>query len=128
MPEGRHTNAGMQEMRPTKRVALEKPPIAAPEAGESSAAGKSPAFPHDGEKLSWQQSYENLQVYKEAFGDCNVPQKFKMNMKLGGWVVSSECIASGSAFNDYLQNCWNIVPLISCVSSLFPGLILSLLY
>ena len=55
----------------------------------SDAGGKaSPIFPHQEEKLTWQQSYENLQVYMRTYGDCNVPQKYKLNVKLGGWVVS----------------------------------------
>lgn len=52
--------------------------------------GKCPDYPHIGDKLSWQQSYENLMVYKEAYGDCDVPQKYKENTKLGGWVVSND--------------------------------------
>jgi len=55
------------------------------------AGGKHPFFPHvpahDGGKLTWQQNFENLQVYKERFGDCDVAQKSKVNTKLGGWVV-----------------------------------------
>lgn len=46
-----------------------------------------PEYPHEGDKLTWQQSYENLKVYKESYGDCDVPQKYKHNVKLGGWVV-----------------------------------------
>jgi hypothetical protein len=49
---------------------------------------KSPIYPHLDEKLTWQQSFENLQVYQRTYGDCNVPQKYKLNIKLGGWVVS----------------------------------------
>jgi hypothetical protein len=45
-----------------------------------------PTFPHQGEKLTWNESYENLLVYKNHYGDCNVPQKYKGNVKLGGWV------------------------------------------
>lgn len=54
-----------------------------------SATGQQPApfYPHKGEKLTWQQSFENLQVYKQTYGDCDVPQKYKHNVKLGGWVV-----------------------------------------
>jgi Helicase associated domain len=44
-------------------------------------------FPHSDDKLTWQQSFENLKIYKRIYGDCNVPQKYKMNVKLGGWVV-----------------------------------------
>jgi len=79
-----HNNlhVGMPELRPTKRVAHERLPIAMDDMG-----GKRPVFPHAGEKLSWQQSFDNLVVYKTTFGDCNVPQKFKLNPKLGGWVV-----------------------------------------
>lgn len=47
-----------------------------------------PQYPHMEEKLTWMQSYENLQVYKLTYGDCNVPQKYRHNVKLGGWVVS----------------------------------------
>lgn len=45
-----------------------------------------PAFVHQGDKLTWNESYENLVVYKSHYGDCNVPQKYKGNLKLGGWV------------------------------------------
>jgi hypothetical protein len=48
---------------------------------------KAIVFPHSEDKLTWQQSFENLQLYKRIYGDCNVPQKYKMNVKLGGWVV-----------------------------------------
>jgi hypothetical protein len=52
----------------------------------ASAGGRAPIFPHSGDKLTWQQSFENLQVYQQIYGDCNVPQKYKENRKLGGWV------------------------------------------
>lgn len=56
----------------------------------SEAGGKmAPIYPHMEEKLTWQQSFENLQIYKRTYGDCNVPQKYKLNVKLGGWVVSN---------------------------------------
>lgn len=90
MTEMRPTNADVPEMRPPKRVAHERVPNTVAEVGGNEGlemGGKCPIFPHAGEKLTWQQSYDNLQVYKQAFGDCNVPQKFKMNLKLGGWVV-----------------------------------------
>jgi len=45
-----------------------------------------PHFPHAGDKLTWQQSYENLQAYAAHYGDCHVPQKYRGNPKLGGWV------------------------------------------
>jgi hypothetical protein len=45
-----------------------------------------PLFPHGGSKLTWQQSYENLLMYRQHYGDCNVPQKYAGNPKLGGWV------------------------------------------
>ena len=45
-----------------------------------------PIFPHGGAKLTWKQSYENLLAYKNHYGDCNVPQKYVGNPKLGGWV------------------------------------------
>lgn len=45
-----------------------------------------PSFPNAGDKLTWQESYENLVAYKEHYGDCSVPQKYKGNPKLGGWV------------------------------------------
>jgi Helicase associated domain len=51
------------------------------------SAHQTPKYPHGGDKLSWQQSYDNLKVYKETYGDCDVPQKYKHNVKLGGWVV-----------------------------------------
>jgi Helicase associated domain len=53
-----------------------------------SPTGTTPiVFPHVEEKLTWQQSFENLKIYKHIYGDCNVPQKYKLNVKLGGWVV-----------------------------------------
>jgi hypothetical protein len=45
-----------------------------------------PVLTHQGDKLSWQESYENLVAYKEHYGDCSVPQKYAGNPKLGGWV------------------------------------------
>jgi len=75
--------AGMPEMgSPSKRAIGERMPVLMDE------GGKRPVFPHGGEKLTWQQSFENLIVYKQTYGDCNVPQKYKLNPKLGGWVVS----------------------------------------
>lgn len=52
----------------------------------SSTSERFPTFPHDGKKLTWMESFENLQAYKNHYGDCNVPQKYKGNTKLGGWV------------------------------------------
>jgi len=57
--------------------------------GKNTSDGKTPIYPHIGEKLTWEQSFQNLQVYKNVFGDCNVPQKYRGNPKLGGWVVST---------------------------------------
>jgi hypothetical protein len=51
-----------------------------------SASERFPVLPHQGGKLSWQESYENLVAYKDHYGDCIVPQKYKGNPKLGGWV------------------------------------------
>lgn len=53
----------------------------------SNSPDETPKYPHEGDKLTWQQSYENLQVYKDTYGDCDVPQKYRHNIKLGGWVV-----------------------------------------
>jgi hypothetical protein len=55
----------------------------------TTSAHMSPKYPHGGDKLTWQQSYENLRLYKDTYGDCDVPQKYKHNVKLGGWVVRS---------------------------------------
>jgi hypothetical protein len=47
-----------------------------------------PNYPHGGYKLSWQQSYENLKVYNEMYGNCDVSTMGdKHNFKLGCWVV-----------------------------------------
>jgi len=46
-----------------------------------------PNFPHKGDKLTWQESYDNLVAYKEHYGDCNVPQKYKGNPKLGTFEI-----------------------------------------
>jgi hypothetical protein len=35
---------------------------------------------------SWDQRFHELKQYKEAFGDCLVPQKYPPNPKLGRWV------------------------------------------
>ena len=57
-------------------------------------------FPHSDDKLTWQQSFENLKIYKRIYGDCNVPQKYKMNVKLGGWVVCMNyCIETDVCFS-----------------------------
>jgi Helicase associated domain len=37
--------------------------------------------------LTWQESYENLQVFKGTYGHCEVPHKFEHILKLGTWVV-----------------------------------------
>lgn len=58
----------------------EKPPK------QSASQSDELVYPHRGDKLTWQQSYENLKVYKSVVGDCDVPQKYKKNQKLGGWV------------------------------------------
>lgn len=71
---------------PNKRGSDERTSIA------TDPGGKRPAFPHNGEKLTWQQSFENLQAYKQTYGDCNVPQKYKLNQKLGGWVVRASLV------------------------------------
>ena len=63
---------------------------------------KSIIFPHSEDKLTWQQSFENLKIYKRIYGDCNVPQKYKMNVKLGGWVVRSDS-------NKTIQVCFSTV-------------------
>jgi Helicase associated domain len=72
--------------RPTSRVGHTDDPISMKREPEGKRA---PVYPHMEEKLTWQQSFENLQVYKLTYGDCNVPQKYRHNVKLGGWVVSS---------------------------------------
>jgi Helicase associated domain len=72
--------------RPSSRVGHAEDPISMKRESEGKRA---PVYPHMEEKLTWQQSFENLQVYKLTYGDCNVPQKYRHNVKLGGWVVSS---------------------------------------
>ena len=58
-----------------------------PHPSDSNSINKTIIFPHSDDKLTWEQSFENLKIYKHIYGDCNVPQKYKMNVKLGGWVV-----------------------------------------
>lgn len=77
------------------------------------AHNKGPQFPYQGDKLSWQQSLDNLKVYRDHYGvretidltkavndpssnhfflllctpqNCNVPQKYSLNPKLGRWI------------------------------------------
>lgn len=38
------------------------------------------------EKEPWDEMLEKLKAYKSKYGDCNVPQKWKENRKLGRWV------------------------------------------
>jgi len=60
---------------------------------DMAAESMAPFYPHKGERLTWQQSYENLQVYKQTYGDCDVPkEKYKHNVKLGRWVVRGSII------------------------------------
>jgi hypothetical protein len=71
------------------RVGTSSPPQDLLEQQQQNIGGtRAPVYPHEGEKLTWLQSFENLKVYKRTYGDCNVPQKYKGNVKLGGWVVS----------------------------------------
>jgi hypothetical protein len=60
-----------------------------PHHGDIININKPIVFPHSDDKLTWQQSFENLKIYKRIYGDCNVPQKYKLNVKLGGWVVGT---------------------------------------
>ena len=35
---------------------------------------------------TWNERFQELEDYKECFGDCLVPQKYSTNPKLGKWV------------------------------------------
>ena len=35
---------------------------------------------------NWWKQFRKLEEYKQEHGDCNVPQHYKANLKLGGWV------------------------------------------
>ncbi|KAL3802882.1 hypothetical protein ACHAWO_010381 [Cyclotella atomus] len=39
-----------------------------------------------GTRVSWDEQYEQLKVYKREHGNCNVPQKYEADEKLGRWV------------------------------------------
>ncbi|MBF8981938.1 Helicase associated domain protein [Lutibacter sp. B2] len=38
-------------------------------------------------KIIWDEKIEELKQYYKQNGDCNVPQRYKCNVKLGGWVA-----------------------------------------
>ena len=43
----------------------------------------------DGDKLSiWDDQYKALCAYRQQFGNCKVPARFKANPKLGRWVMT----------------------------------------
>jgi Helicase associated domain len=50
-------------------------------------ANQTTMYPHNEPFLTWDQSFENLKVYKENNGHCDVPSKYKQYPKLGYWVV-----------------------------------------
>lgn len=76
-----------QQSNDSRRRMTNSPPTDLLQMQTNSCGKKAPIYPHQHEKLTWLQSFENLQVYKDTYGDCNVPQKYKSNVKLGGWVV-----------------------------------------
>jgi hypothetical protein len=43
-------------------------------------------FDWDAQDAQWQTMFTELKRYRERFGDCNVPQKWKENPQLGSWV------------------------------------------
>ena len=44
-------------------------------------------FQWDVNEAAWEEKLAELVAYKEAYGDCNVPNKFKENEQLGKWVA-----------------------------------------
>jgi Helicase associated domain len=43
----------------------------------------------------WDTMFTELKRYKEEFGHCNVPQKWRQNPKLGAWVSSQRAQERG---------------------------------
>ena len=39
-------------------------------------------------EISWEKFFNELLAYKEKFGNCNVPNRWKENTSLGGWVAN----------------------------------------
>lgn len=39
-----------------------------------------------GSPVAWEARFEQLKQYQVEHGDCNVPQKYTDNPKLGAWV------------------------------------------
>lgn len=39
-----------------------------------------------GSPVAWEARFEQLKQYQVEHGDCNVPQKYTDNTKLGAWV------------------------------------------
>jgi len=39
-------------------------------------------------EAAWNEMYEKLLRYKEAFGDCSVPAEWKVDPKLGRWATT----------------------------------------
>ena len=54
-----------------------------PESGQSSDQNPSERNSYDDQ---WDAMFNQLVVYKEKYGNCNVPKRFKANKKLGTWV------------------------------------------
>lgn len=50
------------------------------------ALGHEDPYKHRIGKLTWEQSFENLKVYEEINGHCNVPRYFNDHPQLGSWV------------------------------------------
>jgi hypothetical protein len=44
--------------------------------------------------LTWKESYKNLQVFKETYGHCDVPRKFKHNLKGGTYSATAYFVHS----------------------------------
>jgi hypothetical protein len=54
-------------------------------------------FDWDPDKTQWEAMFQKLKAYKEEHGDCNVPQRWKKNPKLGNWVFElRRCQAKGT--------------------------------
>jgi hypothetical protein len=54
-------------------------------------------FEWDTKQSAWDAKFEELQRYKERFGDCNVPLDWTENPQLGRWVSNQRCKKRQSA-------------------------------
>jgi hypothetical protein len=50
--------------------------------------------------LSWDDRFKQLEAYKAANGDCNVPQKYALNPQLGNWVDKQRQLQKNGKLSD----------------------------